>query len=81
MLNNILLYRQIGYSVVNNALGSLFLATNLNLYTTFTFVSLAEVTEGALLRDLIFVFQNIDGQYIQFDSHQDAFRLSSKVCY
>ena len=39
----------------------------------------AEVTEGALLRDLIFVFQNIDGQYIQFDSHQDAFRLTKKV--
>ena len=42
-------------------------------------LSPAEVTEGALLRDLIFVFQNIDGQYIQFDSNQDAFRLSSKV--
>ena len=42
---------------------------------------LAEVTEGALLRDLIFVFQNIDGQYIHFDSNQDAFRLSSKVLY
>ena len=44
------------------------------------FVRPAEVTEGALLRDLIFVFQNIDGQYIQFDSHKDTFRISSKVC-
>ena len=47
----------------------------------FFFFYIAEVTEGALLRDLIFVFQNINGQYIQFDSHQDAFRLSNKVSY
>ena len=38
-----------------------------------------EVTEGAILRDLIFVFQNIDGQYIQFDSHRDTFKLTNKV--
>lgn len=39
----------------------------------------SEPTEGALLRDLIFVFQNIDGQYLQFDSSQDAYSLTSKV--
>ena len=48
-------------------------------FTPYNFFPPAEITEGTLLRDLIFVFQNIDGQYIQFDSHQDAFRLSSKV--
>jgi gamma-tubulin complex component 3 len=40
------------------------------------------VSDSALLRDVLFVFQNIDGRYIHFDSKLDAFRISSKfqVC-
>ena len=41
--------------------------------------ALAEVSEAALLRDVLFVFQNIDGRYVHFDSKQDAFRISDKV--
>ena len=38
-----------------------------------------DVSESALLRDVLFVFQNIDGNFIHFDSKQDAFRIDSKV--
>ena len=32
-----------------------------------------------LVRDLIFVFQNIEGEYIHYDSIEDAYRLDKKV--
>ena len=41
--------------------------------------ALSEVSEAALLRDVLFVFQNIDGDFIHFDSKQEAFRIDSKV--
>ncbi len=31
------------------------------------------------MRDLIFVFQNIEGEHIHYDSKEDAFRLDKKV--
>ena len=49
------------------------------LYWFVTGSALAEVSEAALLRDVLFVFQNIDGRYVHFDSKQDAFRISDKV--
>jgi len=38
-----------------------------------------EITEAALLRDIIFVFQNIEGDHIHFDSKQEAYRVDEKV--
>ena len=38
-----------------------------------------EVTEASLLRDIIFVFQNIEGDYIHFDRKQEAYRIDEKV--
>ncbi len=34
--------------------------------------------ERLLLRDLIFVFQGIDGQYVQYNKAQDCYLVSSK---
>ena len=41
--------------------------------------ALGDVSEASLLRDVLFVFQNIDGKFIHFDSKEDAFRIDSKV--
>lgn len=49
------------------------------LFDFCVFCTPVELTEAALLRDLIFVFQNIDGEYITFNKTEDAFRLSNKV--
>ncbi|KAI9022722.1 Spc98 family-domain-containing protein [Phycomyces nitens] len=37
------------------------------------------IPESALLRDLIFIFQGIDGQYIKFDPGSDEYSINSKI--
>ncbi|KAI9270462.1 Spc98 family-domain-containing protein [Phascolomyces articulosus] len=37
------------------------------------------VPESALLRDLIFIFQGIDGQYIKYDSHNQEYVMDSQA--
>ncbi|KAI7848139.1 Spc98 family-domain-containing protein [Circinella umbellata] len=37
------------------------------------------VPESALLRDLIFIFQGIDGQYIKFDTNTGEYAMDSQV--
>ncbi len=39
----------------------------------------SEIPEAVLLRDIIFAFQNIDGEVIRFDSKQEAYRIDEKV--
>ena len=36
-----------------------------------------EVPEARLVRDLIYTFQGIDGTYIKFDAHADAYRVAA----
>ena len=38
-----------------------------------------DVPESELLRDIVFVFQNIEGEHIHYNRGQDAFRLDEKV--
>ena len=38
-----------------------------------------EVTEKLLLRDILFVFQGIEGQMIRFDEQSDAYRISPHI--
>ncbi|KAI9495284.1 Spc98 family-domain-containing protein [Zychaea mexicana] len=37
------------------------------------------VPESELLRDLIFIFQGIDGQYIKYDSNSDVYAMDSQI--
>ncbi|XP_071839053.1 gamma-tubulin complex component 3 homolog isoform X2 [Apostichopus japonicus] len=38
-----------------------------------------EVTEEVIVRDLVYVFQGIEGKYIKYNYSEDAFRLDSQV--
>ena len=40
-----------------------------------------EVPEAVLLRDIVYVFQNIDGEIICYDSKQEAYRIDDKVWF
>ena len=39
----------------------------------------SEITEAALLRDILFVFQGIDGRYIRFDPVADRYSIDRHV--
>ena len=43
------------------------------------FTDTYEVTEAALLRDIIFVFQGIEGKYIKYDQSSDSYRIDNKL--
>ncbi len=44
----------------------------------FNIIASYEISEQALLRDLIFVFQGLDGKYIKYESKIEAFTISSQ---
>ncbi len=48
-------------------------------YTVCQFLLPVQLSESVLVRDLIFVFQNIEGEHIHYDSKDDAFRLDKTV--
>ena len=57
---------------------------NFQLYGRFElelkcYILLEGVTEGALLRDLIFVFQDIEGKYIRYNHKEEGFRILPQV--
>ena len=37
------------------------------------------MSEAALLRDIVFVFQNIEGEVIRYDSKKEAYKIDEKV--
>jgi hypothetical protein len=39
-----------------------------------------EVPEGTLIRDIIYVFQAIDGKYVKYDSRRDMYIVDPSVC-
>lgn len=48
---------------------------------TCLFPTAAEISNGILLKEIIFAFQGIEGKYIKYDAGRDAFFVDSKVCY
>lgn len=38
-----------------------------------------ELPESVLLRELVYVFQGIEGKYIKYDAMREGFRIDSKV--
>ena len=40
-----------------------------------------EISEQVLVRDLMFVFQGIDGKYIRMNRSEDGYRVSNKVIH
>ena len=38
-----------------------------------------ELSENVLVKDLIYVFQDIEGKYIRFSPKDDAFRIQPQV--
>lgn len=40
-----------------------------------------EVTEAALVRDILYVFQGIDGKNIKMSSTENCYKVDAKVCY
>lgn len=43
------------------------------------FPALIDVTEKSLIRDVLFIFQGIEGKIIKMDSNKDGYRLDPKV--
>lgn len=39
-----------------------------------------EVTEAALVRDILYVFQGIDGKNIKMSSTENCYKVEAKVC-
>lgn len=48
-------------------------------YFFFTFSASYEVSEAALLREIIYIFQGIEGKVIKLDQSNDAYRIDSKL--
>lgn len=45
----------------------------------YTFSASYEVSEAALLREIIYIFQGIEGKVIKLDQSNDAYRIDSKL--
>lgn len=43
------------------------------------FIASYEVSEAALLREIIYIFQGIEGKVIKLDQSSDAYRIDSKL--
>ena len=41
--------------------------------------SVEEVSEATLLRDILFVFQGIEGKWMHYNQKEDAYRIDDKV--
>lgn len=50
-----------------------------NQKTFSTFSASYEVSEATLLREIIYIFQGIEGKIIKLDQSNDAYRIDSKV--
>ena len=46
---------------------------------TFLLSASYEISEAALLRDIIYIFQGIEGKVIKFDQANDAYRIDPKL--
>ena len=53
------------------------------VFCGFFFQTGSEISESALVRDLVYVFQGIDGHIVKFSHTEDAFRINPEVgpCY
>jgi hypothetical protein len=49
------------------------------LNPSFFFSSPAEVGEAALVRDILYVFQGIDGKFIKMSNTDNCYKIDSKV--
>ena len=38
-----------------------------------------ELPESVLLREVVYIFQGIEGKYIRFENGRDGFKIDSKV--
>ena len=45
----------------------------------FPLATRGEISEAVLLRDVIFVFQGIEGEVLRYDIKQEAYRIDEKV--
>lgn len=41
---------------------------------------IGEVSEAALVRDILYVFQGIDGKFIKMSGQENCYKIDSKVC-
>lgn len=46
---------------------------------TFHFNPAGEVSEAALVRDILYVFQGIDGKFIKMSAQDNCYKIDSKV--
>lgn len=51
----------------------------LQTFFFFTFSASYEVSEATLLREIIYIFQGIEGKVIKLDQSNDAYRIDSKL--
>ena len=44
------------------------------------FLANVEVSEALLLRDIVFIFQGINGQFIKYNEDSSSYIIDPKVC-
>lgn len=49
------------------------------LITCPSWPSAGEVSEAALVRDILYVFQGIDGKFIKMSAQDNGYKIDSKV--
>jgi len=51
----------------------------LDSFSLCPYLTVSEVSDGAILKEVIFVLQGIEGKHIKYDSIRDAYIVDSKV--
>ena len=51
----------------------------IKLFIPSSSAGLGEVSEAALVRDILYVFQGIDGKFIKLSAQENCYKIDSKV--
>lgn len=49
------------------------------IFIPLSFAGAAEVSEASLVRDILYVFQGIDGKFIKMSAQDNCYKIDSKV--
>lgn len=72
-------YRMIFFQQNEFLLENNYIVTWLKCHLYLFFLVPYEISESELLKDLVYVFQGIEGKWIKFDPFSDAYRVNSQV--
>lgn len=49
------------------------------MYSKASVLCVGEVSEAALVRDILYVFQGIDGKFIKMSAQENCYKIDGKV--